>query len=80
MNRNRRIREAAVVIVETAVDGSDVRPAPKPGQRAQGRTGSTRVRRVDAEVLRVALERAGGDYRRLRFLEDGSVLVANAPR
>lgn len=80
MRGKKKVREDATVIVEVAVDGQGIRRQPKPGQPAQGRSGRVQVREVDSEVLRVALAQAGGDYRRLHFLEDGSILVTNRPR
>lgn len=80
MSSRRRVRDTVTVVVETTVSGKGARAVAKPGVAPQGSHGRVRVREIDADVLKVALKVAGGDYRRLRFLEDGSVLVTNAPR
>ena len=73
--RRHTVRDTATIIVEVPVDGSRRRRTGKRSGPAQ-----VTVRRVDPLVLEVALQIADGDYRRLQFQADGSVVVINQAR
>lgn len=70
----RPVREIATVVVSDAI------PSFRTRRRAarDARRADLTIRTLDPRVLETALDLAGGDFRRLRIMADGSIMVMNA--
>jgi hypothetical protein len=79
VNRPHLIRETATVVI-VSNDGIPVLTGRNRRRTDRPRSGRVTVVKVDARVMRTALELADGDPSRLRIHEDGSVTVENGPR